>query len=388
MRIAIATVLALLAAACGLKLDVSRIAGLNATFDLARDPEEAILPECRLVVPQYAPDAAPVTVRFTRRFELRGAEHSIAVDVDARLLEASRTIGTERCVMSEYDAEEFYENVVFDPAEEPFFESLLAELRRTRGALGLTDSGYAELLVAFVQSLEYEAGDGLPKHPIAAFADGIGDCDERSALLAGLLLREGYDACLFLFVEQQHMAVGLRADDIGYRGTGYAYVEVTGASYIGRSPLGWHGPEPEIVELGDGELAYTPSREQIYLDLASRWAWGGVEDARDLSMDAFGDGEGRRALDTAMAEVVTLSLEGGPAREISRRVTALAALLPPEFVAALRQVLVYAVVARNADLDEAFAVVSALVEPDEDALFREVLEWPETGGISSREEPR
>jgi hypothetical protein len=56
----------------------------------------------------------------------------------------------------------------------------------------------------------------VPKHPIAAFADGVGDCDVRSALLAGLLAREGYGACLLLFIEEQHMAVGLRAEGIGY----------------------------------------------------------------------------------------------------------------------------------------------------------------------------
>jgi len=362
--------LGLSVAACGMKFDVSRIAGLNATFDLARDPEEAIIPECRLVIPPYAPDAVPETVRISRSFSFRGEQRSLAVDVDARLLEASRAIGVERCWMSGFDADEFYENVVFDPAEEPFFEALLVELRRIRGALGLDDSGYAELLAAFVQSLEYKIGDNLPKHPIAAFADGQGDCDEKSALLGGLLAREGYDVCLFLFLEQQHMAVGLHANDIGYLKTGYAFVEATALSYIGHSPFGWHGPEPEVIDLGDGELEYAPAREQVYLELTARRAWEGVDEARDLSMDSFGDGEGRRVLKTAMADVVALSMKGAGAGELSRRIAALSALAPPEFVAVLREVLVYALVARIGDLGEAFAAVSAVSDPTWDAMFR------------------
>jgi len=320
MRFTFATSLALLATACGLRLDMSRIHGLNASFDLARDPEEVVLPECRLVVPPYAPEASPAMVRFTRSFSFRGAVQSVAVDVDARLLEASRAIGIERCVLSEFDADEFYENVVFDPAEEPFFEALLVELREVRAALGLDDSGYAELLVAFVQSLEYEVGDNLPKHPIAAFADGEGDCDEKSALLAGLLAREGYDVCLFLFLEEQHMAVGLRADDIDYRGTGYAYAEATKTSYIGRSPFGWHGPPPEVIAMGDGELAYTASPAQLFLDQAAAAAWAMIAGMADAQAGTSGE---------AVAQAVVI----------------------------------YTTVAVIADLDAAYAAVTAVSNP-------------------------
>jgi hypothetical protein len=221
--------------------------------------------------------------------------------------------------MSEPDVDEFYENLVFDPAEEPFFEALLVALRGLRDRLGLDDSGYAELLTAFVQSLDYEAGDGQPKHPIAAFADGVGDCDERSALLAGLLAREGYDVCLLLFLEEEHMAVGLRADGIDYRGTGYAYIEATSPSYIGRSPFGWHGPAPEVLALGDGELVYTASPAQTYLDQAAAAAW-------------------------------KMIAQMGDAAEPSREAVAQAAV-------------VYTAIAVIADLDAAYAAVTAVSAP-------------------------
>ncbi len=269
---------ALALAGCGLRLDVSRISGLHATFDLVRPPEEAIPTECRLNVPPYAEDASPKLVRFTRAFAFRGARRTIAVDVDARLLEASRTIGRERCVItSSLDLDDFYGTVVFDPAEEPFFDALLAQLRGLRGELGLDGSGYADLLAAFVQSLEYAEGDRMPKHPIAAFADGEGDCDEKSALLAGLLAREGYDVCLMLFLDEEHMAVGLRAADIGYLDTGYAFVEATAPSYVGRNPWGVHGPEPTLIPIGGGERAYEPDARQRYVARVVRTAAGIVD---------------------------------------------------------------------------------------------------------------
>jgi hypothetical protein len=382
MRFAFATALALLAPACGLKFDVSRIAGLNATFDLARDPEEAIIPECRLVVPPYAPEDSPAVVRLARQFEFRGAPQSVTVDVDARLLEASRSIGTERCTLSRFNWDEFYESVVFDPAEEPFFEALLVELREVRAALGLDDSGYAELLVAFVQSLVYEAGDGLPKHPIAAFADGVGDCDERSALLAGLLAREGYNVCLFLFLEEQHMAVGLRADDIDYRGTGYAYVESTQPSYIGRSPFGWHGTDPDVIEIGDGERGYTPSREQRYLDLAANRAWQVLDDLDEAAENARDWRAG-----VAFDRLLDSARRGADPAELRRVLFAVIAFAPRELEPALRALAVYAVVATRPDLDAAFEEASALMDPSWDAMFRTAAGWSGGSGIPSRGAP-
>lgn len=260
MKPAIAIPALLLASGgCGFSLDVSRVKGLHADFDLARPAAEATLPECRLNVPPAASGAPPRLARYTRAFRFRGEERFVTADVDARIVEASRAIGRERCVItSRFDVDDFYEAVVFDPAEEPFFEALLIELRRLRVGLGLDDSGYAELLAAFVQSLDYEPGDAMPKHPIAAFAEARGDCDEKSALLAGLLAREGYDVCLMLFEDEQHMAVGLRSAGPTYRDSGYAWVEATQPAYVGFGPWGLQGPAPRFIDVGDGALVYQP----------------------------------------------------------------------------------------------------------------------------------
>jgi len=248
---------------CGIQLDVSRISGVSATFFLPRRQEEAILTECRLVVPPSAVVGHTKMVRMAREFAFRGETLSVAIDVDTRIVEASRAIWRERCVITAgYDIDDFYEAVVFDPAEEPFFEALLAELRGIRAELSLDDAGYAEMLVAFVQSLEYQIGESLPKHPIAAFADAEGDCDEKSALLAGLLAREGYDVCLLLFPDAGHMAVGLRAPRIDYRYTGYAYVETTARSAIGVDPFGEYSPTLRVIEIGNGDLEYAPDERQ------------------------------------------------------------------------------------------------------------------------------
>ncbi|MDN7025030.1 hypothetical protein FGU65_09040 [Methanoculleus sp. FWC-SCC1] len=132
----------------------------------------------------------------------------------------------------------YYRAFVNDTHQRSFYADLLGELRAVRDREGLDDDRYLELLTAFVQTIPYRTDDRLiePKFPIETFADGYGDCDDKSLLLAGILAREGYGTALLYFAEEQHMAVGVKASGCNFSGTGYAYLEVTNGSYIGLPP--------------------------------------------------------------------------------------------------------------------------------------------------------
>jgi len=139
-----------------------------------------------------------------------------------------------------------YDSLTFEPQMDHAIESVLVQLREIRDERDLSNDEYIELIVKFVQSIPYcdIHGDldlyprpvGCPRTPIQVLMDGTGDCDEVSMLLAALLHREDYPVSLLLFVPEQHMALGLRVDGEGYRGTGYAIVEATSFSYISEVP--------------------------------------------------------------------------------------------------------------------------------------------------------
>ncbi len=113
---------------------------------------------------------------------------------------------------------------------------------------GMTEFEKIELMIAFVQSLEYVADeewtqdyDEYPKYPYETLYDGCGDCEDTSVLLAAMLREAGYGCALIFFPD--HMAVGIAGGDgiygTYYRSGGYKYfyVETTSPGWgIGEVP--------------------------------------------------------------------------------------------------------------------------------------------------------
>ncbi len=199
----------------------------------------------------------------------------------------------------------YYRAFINDTHQEPFYTDLLAELRTVRDHEGLDSDRYLELLAAFVQAIPYRTDDRLvePKFPIETFADGYGDCDDKSLLLAGLLAREGYAAALLYFEEEQHMAVGVKAPGCGFSGTEYAYLEVTNASYVGIPPQELAdgtviASEPLVIPVGDGTLAYGSCEEARAIGdalLVSHARFASLEDEVEDRASALQETEGKLA---------------------------------------------------------------------------------------------
>ncbi len=167
-----------------------------------------------------------------------------------------------------------YRALISDPGQDGFFSALLAEFHREREANRMDPDEYAELLAVFVQSIPYETQDeASPRFPVQTFVDGIGDCDDKSLLLAALLSREGYRTALLYFEPERHMAVGIGCPGTGYMGSGYAYIETTNVTLVGNPPRELAGgttlsSAPLVISIGEGTLGYRRCSETAEIGTA------------------------------------------------------------------------------------------------------------------------
>lgn len=210
---------------------------------------------------------------------------SFSVPLDPAVCEGARNADKNAHLYEDLEDEEwlagYYRAFVFDAHLDAFFADLGDAFASVRAARSLDDDEYLELMAVFVQSLPYESSEvaGDPKFPIETVADGRGDCDDKSILLAGLLAREGYDVALLFFEPEKHMAVGVRADRCSYSATGYAFIETTNVSFVGVVPSEMDNgvvlsSDPIVIRVGEGTKGYGKCDQTAYIDAA-------LDNARD-----------------------------------------------------------------------------------------------------------
>ncbi|MCL2870367.1 MAG: hypothetical protein FWE26_01855 [Coriobacteriia bacterium] len=222
-----------------------------------------------------AEEITPATITFT----FMGREHSVQPEANRRIYYGAKTADRvdlwERLwdelwedigwdypsngmdEMERLHEEKYYDLLTFDPQMDHAIESVLVQLRAIRDTYDLSNDEYIELLVKYVQSIPYceihgsldmdERPVGCPRTPIQTLVDGTGDCDETAMLLAALLHRENFPISFLLFAPEQHVALGLRVEGDGYKGTGYTFIETTGLFYISEAPEMLGFPDEEIV---------------------------------------------------------------------------------------------------------------------------------------------
>jgi hypothetical protein len=167
---------------------------------------------------------------------------------------------------------ETYISMVNDPAQDELYRDLIAEFRKIRDRERLSGDEYLELISVYTQSLTYESvGEKPAKFPVETVAEGAGDCDDKSLLLAKLLSLEGYSVALLAFVSESHMAVGVGSDDFLFKTTGYTYIETTNLSYVGVPTDVLQGnltleSDPLVIRIGNGTRTYGSGKETRYIN--------------------------------------------------------------------------------------------------------------------------
>lgn len=224
--------------------------------------------ESRVVQPAIVPVASESGVRnVEREFRFEDAVVSLAVPVDMAVYAGAKRADKRAIFLTRERPEDwvagYYRAFASEKHQEPFLAALASALEQVREARRLDDPRFVELAVALAQSLRYQVdpGDLAPKFPIETFADGYGDCDDKTLLAAAILSRAGFDVAVLFFAPEQHVALGVRAPGLDFRGTGYAYVEMTTPSLVGVPPDRLADgtrltSAPRVVRIGDGTKVY------------------------------------------------------------------------------------------------------------------------------------
>ena len=137
----------------------------------------------------------------------------------------------------------------------PFVPHLVNGLVKLATEANLNRWQLVEMSIAFVQSLPYTNDNGYdhPRFPAETLADGTGDCEDTSILLAAILEEMGIDVALLS--PPKHMGIGIACN--GCSGTYYTshgskffYVETTAKGWeVGKVPEDLVGENVKIIHL-------------------------------------------------------------------------------------------------------------------------------------------
>jgi len=213
-------------------------------------------------------------------FKYRGRTRFVRLAVDAEELAAARELDTSAVFSTVGPVRETYiRRMVDTQSRSRTVGAITAELGRIRDELGLDSDEYLELIADFVQDIPYGVIDNEVRLPVEVVAQGSGVCDDKSVLLAAILVHEGYDTVVWAFDSQAHAAVGVRCLGPGMRDSGYAFVETTGPAYVGQlgGTLGSYAKwrrSPQMVHVG-GTRRYTADLESAFVAAAlqrAKWS--------------------------------------------------------------------------------------------------------------------
>jgi len=211
-----------------------------------------------------------------RAFSFEGGRVTLRVPVDRAVYAGSESASKSAVFLGAAPPSDwvpaYYRAFIDEQHQEAFYTAMLDALHAVRRRDGLDSARYVELVTSMAQGLDYRVDpvNLAPKFPIETFGDGYGDCDDKTLLAAALLSRDGYDVAILLFEPEKHVALGIRAPGLDYKGTGYAYVELTEPSLVGVPAEKLAGgvslaSQPEVIRIGSGTEAFTGGTQIAYI---------------------------------------------------------------------------------------------------------------------------
>ena len=167
------------------------------------------------------------------QFSLFKTKFNFELSLDTELYDQVKYMSKENGIKSgDGIRQDQYDVFIYDNSDEEILNDILSTIKNREGRL---DYDIVQILVSFVQSIEYDKEADLPKYTLETLNLNKGDCDDKSILLSKLLSYAGYETCLFIYEKGQHMAVGLKIDNnIEAYKDGFVYIETTGNSPIGK----------------------------------------------------------------------------------------------------------------------------------------------------------
>ena len=214
-------------------------------------------------------------------FTFQKSHIPVTVSVPQGLYEAASGAEKRAVLLGDWKEDDdwitgYYLSFLTDPQMEQVYSATVDALRA--GASGISESSdeYLEYLTVYVQSMAYDTSpdEAAPKFPVETIVETAGDCDDKSILLAGLLSREGYNVSLLYFPADSHMTVGIAADEPGFRGSGYLFIETTNVSLVGIPTKTFENgdlltSDLFVIPVGNGTKGYGKIDETRRIDRAA-----------------------------------------------------------------------------------------------------------------------
>ncbi|MEA5037764.1 hypothetical protein SDC9_17462 [bioreactor metagenome] len=204
-------------------------------------------------------------------FPFKDTSITLSISVPASIYHGAKDTGSKYLPYTKITTRKYYADFTNDPLQEDMYAQILTQTETVKQTLDLTEDEYLELLSTFVQSIHYNTKAEY-RYPVETIIDKYGDCDDKSILLAGLLIRAGYDAVLLIFDEESHAAVGIKTSDMtAYPDSGgYAVIETTDYSYITDRSFQFEdgsslSSTPAVVSVGSGAKTYTSGSQITFI---------------------------------------------------------------------------------------------------------------------------
>lgn len=154
---------------------------------------------------------------------------------------------------------QMYGSYVSDSHDDGYLERLARKIATKPPGEERAERTELEMVIQFVRNLDYvtdqdgESMSDYPKYPVETLLDNGGDCEDTTALMAGLFEQLGYDTVLLWYVQGAHISVGLAdgktrdGTSVEYHGKEYHYVETTDTGYRIGEPYSSLGDEDPVV---------------------------------------------------------------------------------------------------------------------------------------------
>ncbi|HIF14964.1 MAG TPA: hypothetical protein EYQ86_06485, partial [Bacteroidetes bacterium] len=142
--------------------------------------------------------------------------------------------------------------------------TIMKKITKRISSSHIQNKDLVEKITAFVQGgirYDYEKleamdfGNSSKKFPYETLFEKAGICEDKSILLAKLLIHNNYNVCFFIYPKANHMALGIKVPEgFGNYGIDYCFIESTGYSEIGNIPEKMAGnivldKDPEIITI-------------------------------------------------------------------------------------------------------------------------------------------
>ncbi len=183
-------------------------------------------------------------------WEYGGRVWSFAYDFSSSIYEQQKSLARTLDYMA-------YGVYVVDARDDDVLRDFLARLEKE--ASGFTVWERLNWVIALIQSIPYASEPSeYPRYPVETLVDQRGDCEDMAILTAALVRQMGFGVVLLAYVEEGHMAVGIRVlppshqtlQAYEWNGDMYYYLESTSTGWsIGQVPFA-DLSQPVIIGVG------------------------------------------------------------------------------------------------------------------------------------------